>query len=109
MTVRHRDHLTPRPRISGPAGDGVERISSSRSPGVAGDGEAAVEIEGGADERQVREGLREVAEMLRLKTQLLAVQPEVIGVAEHFLEEEPRLVQVPHAGKALDVPEGAHR
>src|SRR5215467_5358354 len=58
------------------------------SPEVAGSGEAAVEIEGGADEGQVREGLREVAEVLRLKPELLAVQPQVIGVAEHLLEEE---------------------
>jgi hypothetical protein len=33
---------------------------------VAGGREPAVEIEGGADERQVRERLREVAEVLRL-------------------------------------------
>src|SRR5215468_11958636 len=79
------------------------------SPGVAGGGEAAVEIEGGADEGQVREGLREVAEVLRLKPELLAVQSQVTGVAEHLLEEEPRLVQVAHAGEALDIPEGAHR
>src|SRR6266852_8455486 len=79
------------------------------SPGVAGGRESAVEIEGGADERQMRERLRKVAEVLCLGAQLLAVQPQVIGVAEHFLEEEPRLVQVPHAREALDVPEGAHR
>src|SRR6266542_492861 len=83
--------------------------TSARSPGVAGGREPSVEIEGGADERQVRERLGEVAKVLRLGAQLLAVQPQVIGVAEHFLEEEPRLVQVPHAGEALDVPEGAHR
>src|SRR5881296_3691874 len=53
--------------------------------------------------------LREVAEMLRLGAELLAVQPQVIGVAEHLLEEEPRLLQVAHTGEALDVPEGAHR
>jgi|SRR5262245_45801143 len=79
------------------------------SPGVAGGGEAAVEIEGGADEGQVREGLKEVAEVLRLKPELLAVQPQVISVAEHLLEEEPRLVQVAHAGETLDMPEAAHR
>src|SRR5437667_6193808 len=47
--------------------------------------------------------------MLRLGAELLAVQPQVIGVAEHLLEEEPRLLQVAHTGEALDVPEGAHR
>src|SRR5262249_52224070 len=67
------------------------------------------EIEGGADQCQVRERLREVAEVLRLRAQLLAIQPEVVGVAEHLLEEEPRLLQVPHPGETLDVPERAHR
>src|SRR5262245_34497713 len=76
---------------------------------MAGGGEAAVEIEGGADEGQVREGLGEVAEVLRLKAKLLAVQPQVIGVPEHLLENEPGLVQVAHSGEALDIPEGAHR
>src|SRR5215469_1869896 len=82
---------------------------ASRSAGVASGRQPPVEIEGGADERQVRERLREVAEVLRLKAELLAVQPQVIGVAEHLLEEETRLVQVTHAGEALDVPEGTHR
>src|SRR5713101_8587487 len=63
---------------------------SRRSRGVAGGRETAVEIEGGADERQVRERLGEVAEVLRLRAQLLTVQSQVIGVAEHLLEEEPR-------------------
>ena len=70
-----------------------ERTSAmARSPGVAGGRESAVEIEGGADERQVRERLGEVAEVLRLGTELLAVQAQVTGVAEHLLEEEPRLL-----------------
>src|SRR5215813_12745691 len=66
---------------------------ASRSAGVASGRQPPVEIEGGADERQVRERLREVAEVLRLKAELLAVQPQVIGVAEHLLEEETRRVQ----------------
>src|SRR5215468_1874593 len=82
---------------------------ASRSAGVAGGRQPPVEIESSADERQVRERLREVAEVLRLKAELLAVQPQVIGEAEHLLEEETRLVQVTHAGEALDVPEGTHR
>src|SRR5262245_39983736 len=76
-----------------------------RSPGVAGDRQPAVEIESGADERQMRERLREVAEMLRLKAELLAVEPLMIGVPEHLLEEKACLLQVSHAGEALDVPE----
>src|SRR5262245_18841219 len=79
------------------------------SPGMAGGRQSTVEIEGGADERQVRERLGEVAEVLRLVTELLAVEPEVIRVAQHLLEEEARFVQVAHAREALDIPEGAHR
>src|SRR5215470_4696845 len=55
------------------------------------------------------ERLGEVAQVLSLGSELLAVQPQMTGVPEHLLEEEPRFVQVPHAGEALDVPEGAHR
>src|SRR5204863_275782 len=83
----------------------ARRLSASLRPGAA----AAARGAGGADQRQVRERLGEVAEVLRLGAQLLAVQAQVIGVAEHLLEEEPRLLEVPHAGEALDVPEGAHR
>jgi len=54
------------------------------SPGVAGSRQPAVEIEGRAAEGQVRERLWAVAEALRLRAQLLAVQPEVGGVAEHL-------------------------
>src|SRR5262245_48173125 len=57
-----------------------------RSPSVAGGREPAVQIEGSADQRKVRERLGEVAEVLRLGAQLLAVQPEMVGVAEHLLE-----------------------
>src|SRR5438477_3840404 len=79
-----------------------------RSPGVAGGREPPVEIERGADQREVREGLREVAEVLRLRAQLLAVESQVVGVPEHLLEEESRLVQVAHARETLHIPEGTH-
>ena len=49
----------------------VRRWLGSR--GVAGRRETTVEIEGSADERQVRERLGEVAEVLGLRAQLLAV------------------------------------
>src|SRR5215213_107557 len=51
--------------------------------------ERPVEVEGGADEGQVGEGLREVAQGLAAGTDLLGVEPEVVGVAEHLLEDEP--------------------
>jgi hypothetical protein len=43
---------------------------------VTGGGEPPVEIERGADQREVREGLRKGAEMLPLRPQLLAVEPQ---------------------------------
>src|SRR4029453_10196982 len=79
------------------------------SVGVAGRREPPVEIVGGADQRQMREGLRKVAEVLRPQSQLLTVKPQVIRIAKHLLEEETRLVKIAHAGYALDVPEGAYR
>src|SRR5215831_14672469 len=87
----------------------ARRASSIRSPGVAGRREPSVEIEGGADERQMSESLRKVAKVLRLGPELLAIQPQMIGVPEHLLEEQPCLLEISHAGEALDVPEGTHR
>src|SRR5215471_14791802 len=109
--MRLRIELTIRrcaisPKVSKPERDSQRRravgASSVPSPGVAGSRETPVEIEGGADERQVCERLGEVAEVLRLGPELLAVQPQVIGVAEHLLEEQPCLGQIPHPGEALD-------
>ena len=44
---------------------------------------------------------------------LLGVQPQVVGVAQHLLEQQPGLVQpgrvgTPGPGQRLDQPEGAH-
>src|SRR5581483_4267572 len=82
------------------------------SAGEGGGAQRAVEVEGGADERDVGERLREVAQHLAAGAGLLGEQPEVVGVAQHALEEEPRLVQagrvVPAgAGERLHQPEGA--
>jgi hypothetical protein len=76
---------------------------------VSGNREAAVEIERGADQREVGKGLREVAEVLGAWPQFLAIQSEVIRVAEHLLEEKARLLHIPHSGETLDVPERTHR
>ena len=73
------------------AHDGSPQTVGGPSPTVAGGREPAVEVVGGADEREVGEGLREVAEVLRLRPQLLTVQSQMIGVAQHLLEEEARL------------------
>ena len=40
---------------------------------------------------------------------LLGIQAQVVGVGEHFLERQPRLVQAPSADKRLDVPGRARR
>ena len=40
--------------------------------------------------------------------ELLAVQPEVVRVAEHLPEEEAGLLEVAQTRQALDVPERAH-
>jgi hypothetical protein len=55
----------PRPLETHPD-DQLDEVTT-HSPGVASGGEPAVEIEGGADERQVSERLGEVAQVLRLR------------------------------------------
>jgi hypothetical protein len=50
--------------------------------------ERPIEVEGGAYECQVREGLGEVAQRLAAGSDLLGVEPEVVGVAEHLLEDK---------------------
>jgi len=57
--------------------------------------EGAVEIEGGADQRQVGEGLREVALLLTSTADLLGVQAQVVGISEHLLEGQPCFVNSP--------------
>ena len=52
-----------------------------------------IQIEGRADQGQMGEGLRKVAQGLAAVAGLLGVQPEVIGVTEHLLENQPGLVQ----------------
>ena len=66
-----------------------------------------IQLVGGADQRHVGERLREIAEMLTAMADLLREEPQVIGVAEHLLEQEARLLQVARPCQALDVPEGA--
>ena len=52
-----------------------------------------VEVEGSADETQVREHLGEIAEGLTAPPCFLSVQPKMVGVAEHLLEDQTGLVQ----------------
>src|SRR5207342_2874894 len=61
------------------------------------------------DQREMGERLWEVAERLPRRPDLLGVEAEVVGVGEHLLEGETRLVESAGAGERLDVPEGADR
>jgi hypothetical protein len=46
----------------------------------------AVEVERGADQRQVGKGLREVALLLAGTADLLGIQAQMIGVGQHLLK-----------------------
>src|SRR4029453_13126082 len=71
--------------------------------------ERAVEGDGGVDQRQMREGLGEVAQLLPGLADLLGVQAQVVGVGEHLLEGQPGQFQAAGAGQGIHVPEGADR
>src|SRR6185312_3020665 len=53
--------------------------------------ELAVQVVGGADQRQVGKRLGEAAELLTGRPDLLRVEPDVVRVGEHLLESQPRL------------------
>src|SRR5215470_17941305 len=69
--------------------------------------ELVVEVDRGGDQGQVAERLREVAQLLPGAADLLRIQAQMVGVGEHLLEDEPRLIQPPRAGQDIDVPERA--
>src|SRR5580658_1928719 len=46
-----------------------------------------VEVDRRADQGQVRERLREVSQRLPRRADLLGVEPEVVGVGQHLLED----------------------
>jgi hypothetical protein len=56
----------------------------------------------------VCERRREVPEVLAPAAEFLAVEPEVVRVAEHLLEDQARLRQIAEPRQVLDVPERAH-
>jgi hypothetical protein len=49
--------------------------------------EASVQIIGRADQRQMREGLREIPQMVVAPTQFFRIQPKMVGVAEHLFKD----------------------
>ena len=55
--------------------------------------EVTIQAVSGADEGEVREGLREISQRLPARADLLGVEPEVIGVSQHFFEDQPGFVQ----------------
>src|ERR1700722_17319071 len=71
--------------------------------------ERAVQISRSADQRQMRQGLRIISEVLSAPSQLLRIQPDVVGIAQHLLKNQPRLIQLSGACEALDEPERTGR
>src|ERR1700733_1084295 len=67
----------------------------------------AIQVYRRADQGQVGEGLREVPQRLTRGTNLLGVEPQVVGVGEHLLEDGPGLLDPSRPGERLDVPERA--
>src|SRR5713226_8776600 len=75
--------------------------------------ERAIEIERGADQCKVCEGLWKVAERLPLRAGLFCEQPEVIGVSQHALEDQSCLIQffgdfLARPRQRFDEPERTH-
>src|SRR5689334_18207032 len=56
----------------------------------------------------MRKRLREIAQVLPGRPQLLRIQPEVICITQHPFEQEARLTDIARTGKRFDIPEGAH-
>ena len=71
--------------------------------------QAVVQADRGVDERQMGEGLREVAQLLARAADLLGVQAQVVAVGVHLLEGEDRVVHSPGPGKRVHVQERAER
>ena len=70
--------------------------AAADSPGA----ECPVEVEGGTDQGQVGERLREVAQGFTAVASLFGVQAQVVSVAEHLLEEQPGVFQPGRVGAA---------
>src|SRR5579885_1709505 len=75
--------------------------------------QTAIQVERRADERKMRERLREVPQRFAARADLFPIQAEVIGVSEHLFKEKPRVVQAlwivpPSAGQGFHQPETAN-
>src|SRR5579864_2021167 len=67
-------------------------------------------VERRVDEREVRERLREIAELtLRSRIVFLREEPDVVGEADETIEERHRLVAAAEQLEAVDEPERARK
>src|SRR6202011_5174666 len=71
--------------------------------------ELVVQVDRGADQRQMTECLREVADLLAREPYFLGVQAEMVGVGLHLLEGKHRVIQASGPGQRVHVPERAQR
>src|SRR6267378_6381919 len=67
----------------------------------------SVQVIRGADERQMGEGLGEIAELLAAVANFFRIETHVIGITEGFLKIEPSEPNISRASQAFDIPEGA--
>jgi len=54
--------------------------------------EGTIEIEGSADQGEMGEGLREVAEGFPMVSRFFRKKPDMISISEHLLEQEAGFV-----------------
>src|SRR5262249_30747942 len=99
--------------ISCPCATGMRFVTTimadglPRRPRGATRGQGTIEVVRSADQAEVREGLREVAEMLTRGSELLGVEAQVVRIAEHLLEVVAGFFELAGACEALGVPERA--
>src|SRR6202040_645575 len=75
--------------------------------------EGAIQVECGADQCEMRKGLRKIAKRLALRTCLFRIKAQVIRIAQHAFEEEPGLIEplgmsLAGASQSLNEPKGTH-
>ncbi len=73
-------------------------------PGVEGE----VEVGGGGNEAKVGEGLREIPQLFSRMGHFFRIQSKMIGISEHFFENQPGFRQSPSPSEGFDEPECAH-
>ena len=56
-------------------------------------GQHTIQIKSCADQRKMRKRLRKITERLALPSGLLSVESEVIGIAQHALEQQAGFIQ----------------